>query len=106
MVDAALGRVRLRLYVTGGTTRARRTLMAVRRICDAAYGDAYDLSVIDVLDRPDLAERDRITATPTLLREFPPPVRRIVGDAGDGWAVLRGLDLDPVDLREDAAPAP
>lgn len=91
---SALGRVRLRLYVTGGTSRAERTLTLLRRVCDHAYGDAYDLTVIDVLDRPDLAESDRIVATPTLVREFPPPVRRVVGAAGDGRAILQGLELD------------
>lgn len=91
---AALGRTRLRLYVTGGTTRAHRAIVAVRRVCQEAYGEAYDLTVIDVLDRPDLAERDRVIATPTLVREFPPPARRVVGDPGDGVALRQGLDLE------------
>ncbi|MBM3584362.1 MAG: circadian clock protein KaiB [Alphaproteobacteria bacterium] len=96
---AGFGRTRLRLFVTGGTTRAHRALVTVRRVCEQAFGDAYDLTVVDVLDRPDLAERDRVTATPTLVRDYPPPARRVIGDPGDGDAVRRALDLDPAIAR-------
>ena len=93
MSDGALGKTRLRLYVTGGTARAHRAIAVTRRLCDQAFGDAYDLAIVDVLDQPELAERDRVAATPTLIREFPPPVRRIVGDPGTGEAVRTALDL-------------
>lgn len=49
--------------------------------------------VIDVLQNPEKAEEDRIMATPTLLKESPPPVRRILGDLSDSHAVVLGLNL-------------
>jgi circadian clock protein KaiB len=49
--------------------------------------------VIDVLKNPQLAEEDKILATPTLSKILPPPVRRIIGDLSDRERVLIGLDL-------------
>jgi circadian clock protein KaiB len=49
--------------------------------------------VIDVLEQPELAEADKILATPTLIRILPPPLRRIIGDLSDTQKVLVGLDL-------------
>jgi circadian clock protein KaiB len=52
--------------------------------------------VIDVLERPQLAEDEKIMATPTLIKQLPPPLRRIIGDLSDKDKVLLGLDLLPV----------
>ena len=53
------------------------------------------MAVIDVLERPGLAEDEKIIATPTLIKQLPPPVRRIIGDLSDVQKVLLGLDLLP-----------
>lgn len=60
---------------------------------EAELAGEYDLEVIDVLERPQLAEDERIVATPTLIKELPPPLRRIIGDLTDREQVLLGLDL-------------
>jgi circadian clock protein KaiB len=86
-------RTRLRLFVTGGTARAARAVVRVRTLCDRHLGQSYDLDVVDVLDRPDLAERYRVVATPTLVRDHPAPQRRVVGDQGDAEAVRVALEL-------------
>lgn len=84
----------LKLFVTGQTPRTERAIVNLRRICDAHLGNLYQLHVIDVLEQPQLAEDEKILATPTLIKELPPPARRIVGDLSDTDAVLRGLDLE------------
>ncbi len=71
---------RLKLFVTGKTHGSARVIANVRRICTETLGAQCDLIVIDVLDQPLLAARNKILATPTLVRESPPPVRRIIGD--------------------------
>jgi len=93
MAPAATPRVRLRLYVTGGTLRARQAAARVRALCDERLGRDYELVVVDVLDQPEAAEAARIVATPTLVREVPLPPRHIVGDLARTDAVLAGLDL-------------
>ena len=85
----------LKLYVTGQTPRAQRAIANLRRICDSELAGAYEMVVIDVLERPQLAEDEKILATPTLVKELPPPIRRIIGDLSDSEKVLLGLDLQP-----------
>ena len=83
----------IKLYVTGQTPRSQRAIENLRRICDEELQGHYDLVVIDVLERPQLAEDEKILATPTVVKELPPPIRRIIGDLSDSERVLLGLDL-------------
>jgi circadian clock protein KaiB len=83
----------LRLYVTGQTSRSERAIANLRRICEEDLEGMYEMTVIDVLERPQLAEDEKILATPTLIKELPPPLRRVIGDLSDKDKVLLGLDL-------------
>ena len=83
----------LKLYVTGRTPRSERAVANLRRICARFQAAQYDLLIIDVLDRPQLAEEEKILATPTLIKESPPPARRVIGDLSDMAQVLSVLDL-------------
>lgn len=86
----------LRLYVTGSTSNGNRAIANLRRICEEELEGRYDLEVIDILERPQLAEEEKIVATPLLKRELPRPVRHIIGDLSDVEKVLFGLDIVPV----------
>ena len=83
----------LKLYVTGKTPRAEVAIANLRRICDEELSSEYELQIIDVLENPQLAEDDRILATPTLIKRLPPPLRRVIGDLSDKEKVLLGLEL-------------
>ncbi len=83
----------LKLYVTGQTSRSQRAIANLRRICEEELGGQYEMVVIDVLERPQLAEDEKILATPTVVKELPTPIRRIIGDLTDSEKVLLGLDL-------------
>jgi len=83
----------LRLYVAGMNLTARRALANVQRICEEHLSGRYTLVVIDLLEQPALAEGDQILAVPTLVRELPPPLRKIIGDLSNTQRVLVGLDL-------------
>lgn len=85
----------IKLYVTGRTPQAESAIRNLKRICDEELASEYRLEVIDVLERPQLAEDERILATPTLIKELPPPMRRIIGDLSDRERVLLGLDVRP-----------
>ena len=86
---------RLKLYVAGHTPRSRRALANLQRICEEELADRYRLEVVDVLEDPGAGERERIVATPTLIKELPPPVRRLIGDLSDREQVLAGLEILP-----------
>jgi circadian clock protein KaiB len=83
----------LKLYITGQTIRSERAIANLRRICREELADRYELVIIDVLERPQLAENERIVATPTLVKTLPPPLRRVIGDLSDTDQVLLGLDI-------------
>ena len=85
---------RLRLYITGQTQRSKNAIGNLRRICEEELGGKYEMEIIDVLERPQLAEDEKILATPTLIKRLPPPLRRIIGDLSDTEKVLLGLDLE------------
>jgi circadian clock protein KaiB len=84
----------LRLYVAGATERSRQALLRVRQMCKAELKDNYDLEVIDVYQQPILARDGQILATPTLVREFPRPVRWFIGNLSNTTSLFVGLDLD------------
>ena len=83
----------LKLYVAGNTPNSIRALRILRNILEQDFQGVYTLKVIDVLTNPQLAEEDKILATPTLSKILPPPVRKIIGDLSDREKVLIGLDL-------------
>ena len=83
----------LKLYITGQTPKSERAIANMRRICEQELNGQYKLAVIDVLERPQLAEDEKIMATPTLIKELPPPLGRVIGDLSDTEKVLLGLDL-------------
>jgi circadian clock protein KaiB len=83
----------LKLYITGRTPRTETAIRNLREICERELASEYDLQVIDVLERPQLAEDEKILATPTLIKELPPPLRRVIGDLSNTEKVLLGLDL-------------
>lgn len=83
----------LKLYVTGVTPRSQAAHKNLENILGEDYKGVYSLKVIDVIKQPQLAEDDKILATPTLIKILPPPVARIIGDLSDREKVLLGLDL-------------
>lgn len=83
----------LKLYVAGNTHRSVRAIQILQDILATEFDGVYSLKVIDVLENPQLAEEDKILATPTLTKILPPPVRKIIGDLSNRERVLIGLDL-------------
>ena len=91
----------LRLYVAGLTTRSATAIRNVREICETHLRDRYDLEVIDLHDHPELAREQQVIAAPTLIKELPAPLRRLIGDMTDRDRVLVGLNLRPADAPGD-----
>jgi circadian clock protein KaiB len=75
----------LRLYLAGATARSREAIRLVHLLCEAELKNNFKLEVIDIYQQPELARKNQIIATPTLVKEFPLPARRFIGsmiDAG------------------------
>jgi len=89
----------LRLYITGRTAQSDAAIVNLRRICEQDLGAEYELEVIDILEHPQRAEDGKILATPTVVREFPLPIRKYVGDLSDRNKVLLDLEILPLNSR-------
>jgi circadian clock protein KaiB len=94
-VAADPDRWELRLYVAGKTAKSRTACDNLKRLCDAHLPGKYSIEVVDLLVHPQLAKGDQIVAIPTLVRELPAPLKRIIGDLSNTDRVLVGLDVVP-----------
>ncbi|HEY7220283.1 MAG TPA: circadian clock KaiB family protein [Candidatus Binatia bacterium] len=83
----------LRLYVAGQTPKCVTAFANLKKICADYLENKYRIEVIDLLENPQLARGDQILAIPTLVRNLPEPVRKIIGDLSNTERVLVGLDL-------------
>src|SRR5688500_2259989 len=95
----------LKLFVTGKTQRAEIAIANIKRICDEELRGEYKLEIMDVLERPQAAETEKIFATATLVKELPPPPRRVIGDLTDKERVLFGLAVVPATPGKDEGTA-
>jgi circadian clock protein KaiB len=93
LAGAPKGKYILRLYVAGATERSRHAVMRARQLCKDELKGNFKLQVIDVYQQPILARDGQIVATPTLVREFPPPVLRLIGNLSNATGLFVGLDL-------------
>ena len=93
LVIRPTGKYVLRLFVAGATARSRQAVLRVRQICEAELKDNCKLEVIDIYQQPKLARANQIVATPTLIKEFPRPVRRFIGNLLNTTGLFVELDL-------------
>jgi circadian clock protein KaiB len=89
---------KLRLYVTPRTPNSQRAISNLHALCQEDLPVRLDVEVIDVTEHPAMAERDKILATPTLVKRTPEPVRKVIGDLSDREKVLLSLDIKPVTI--------
>ena len=94
---------RFALYITGDAAGSVSAINSLRQICDLHLGDDYSIDVIDLFEHPELARQHQILATPTVIRTFPLPERRVIGDLSIPELVVSYLDLP---TRDDQTPGP
>ncbi len=85
----------LRLYVVGMTTRSMEAIASIRRICEEHLKGRYEIEVVDLYQHPELAKEREVIVAPTLVKELPKPLRRLIGSLADEKRVLKGLDILP-----------
>lgn len=89
------GKYILRLYVAGSTPQSSRAITNLKAICETHLKDGYVLTVVDLYEHQERARQDQIMVAPTLVRQSPLPVRRLIGDLSKTDRVLAALDLPP-----------
>jgi circadian clock protein KaiB len=83
----------LKLYVAGASAKSLKAFANLRQLCEEHLAGRYSIELIDLSKRPGLARADDIVAIPTLVRELPAPMRKIVGDLSDTERVLMSLQV-------------
>ncbi len=78
----------MKLFIAGDSSRSERAVKNLKQLCDKVMFDDYEIIIIDVLEQPNIAEEEKIIATPTLLKLNPYPQRRIIGDLSDSDKLL------------------
>jgi circadian clock protein KaiB len=79
--------------VAGQTPRSLAALTNLKRICEQYLENRYSIEIVDLVRNPQLARRDQILAIPTLVRNLPVPIRKIIGDLSNTEKVLMGLEV-------------
>ena len=85
----------LRLYVAGQSAKSIAAFANLRALCERYLPGKYEIEIVDLLEKPQLARGDQIVAIPTLVRKLPEPIRKIVGDLSNTEKTLVGLQLRP-----------
>jgi circadian clock protein KaiB len=86
----------LLLYIAGQTPKSIKALENIKKYAEEHLAGKYSIEIIDLLKSPQLAEGDQILAVPTLVRRFPEPIRKIIGDLSNEERVLVGLNIKPL----------
>jgi len=86
----------LLLYIAGQTPKSIKALNNIKKYAEEHLAGKYSIEIIDLLVSPQLAEGDQILAVPTLVRKFPEPIRKIIGDLSNEERVLVGLNIKPL----------
>lgn len=94
------GKYILRLYVAGMGPKSLQAIDNIKRICEEHLPGRYQLEVIDIYQYPIFAKDGQIVAAPTLIKELPPPLRKLIGSMANTERVLVGMDIKFKDEKE------
>jgi circadian clock protein KaiB len=85
----------LSLFVTGSTPKSLRAIQNIQTLCEERLPGCYELKVVDIYQHPEQVKPEQIVVTPTLIKELPLPLRKLIGDLSNKDRLLLGLDIVP-----------
>ena len=85
----------LSLFVTGSTPKSLRAIQNIQAVCEERLHGCYELKVVDIYQHPEQVKPEQIVVTPTLIKELPLPLRKLIGDLSNKDRLLLGLDIVP-----------
>lgn len=83
----------MRLYVSSNSLKSARAIQRIKQLCEERLPGRYELEIIDIHQQPERLEKDQVFAVPTLIKQLPPPLQRLIGDMTDMEKLLICLDL-------------
>lgn len=91
----------MKLYVSGATPRSSRAIENIRNFCEEHLKGRYELEIVDIYQQPELLKHDEVVAAPTLIKELPLPLRKLIGDMSDEEKIMIGLNIKPRKEHEE-----
>ena len=82
-----------RLYITGASPNSSRAISNIKTFLEKYLKSQYELQIIDVYQQPHIAKTVDIIALPLLIKKFPWPERRMIGDMSDSEKIFKSLNL-------------
>lgn len=86
--------IKMTIYVAQLTQEIQTTLDGLRDILESHYPGEYEINIVNVLEMPEKAIADNVFVTPTLIRQLPEPVLRVLGDLSDQQTILTAIQLN------------
>ena len=83
----------LKLYIVATTPNSQRAVANVRSLCEEYLKDRFELEVIDISTKPELAKKEQLIGAPTLVKLLPLPLRRFIGDMSKKDRLIAGLEI-------------
>ncbi|QDR79808.1 EAL domain-containing protein [Sporomusa termitida] len=78
----------LKLYIFGQSQKSVNALANLRKISENNLNGKFFIEICDLEIHPEKAKQDKILAIPTLVKCYPPPSMKIIGDLSDTEKVL------------------
>ena len=94
--DEECERIYLKLFIAGASINSLRAIENSKAFCEKFLTDRFELEIIDIYQQPLLAGQEQIIALPLLIRKYPSPEKRFIGDMSDTKVLLKGLNLTPI----------
>ncbi len=82
-----------RLYITGASPNSSRAIANLKSFFERNLKSRYELEIIDVYQQPQIAKSVDIIALPLLVKKFPLPERRLIGDMSNSEKIYKSLNL-------------
>ena len=82
------------LFITGASPNSVRAINNLKQLCEAHMAGRYELQIIDVYQQPGIAEKEQIIALPLMIRKYPLPERRLIGDISETTKILKTLGIE------------
>ena len=83
----------LQLFITGATPNSTRAIANIKTICEQHLKGKYQLEIIDVYQEREMAAKNQVVALPMLIKRFPLPERKLIGDMSRTEKVLEALGI-------------
>jgi len=88
------------LYVAGITDQVKKMVTDLETLLENECSTACKVEVIDVITMPEQAAQNNVFVTPTLVKSFPEPIVKLIGDMKDTGRIMLALSINGEDEDE------